>query len=251
MITFNHVSKEYRGTHTLAVNDVSLTIQEGEIFVLLGSSGSGKTTLMKMINRLIDPTKGTVMLDDKPVKGYPITKLRRSIGYVFQQIGLFPHMTIEENITIVLKLMHKSKLMRKQRAHELLNLIHLDPDQYANRYPSELSGGQQQRVGVARALASNPNYLLMDEPFGALDAITRHSLQQEVLDLNQQLHKTIVFVTHDLNEAFMLADRIGIMHQGKLEQVGTPKEIHDNPKSEFVAELFAQHKTSLDKDETQ
>ncbi len=241
MITFDHVSKTFDHPPTLAVDDVSLSISDGEIFVLLGSSGSGKTTLMKMINRLIEPSKGEITLDDTPIQDYPLTKLRRSIGYVFQQIGLFPHMNIENNIAIVLKLTHTPKAKRIERAHELLELIHLDPKQYAQRFPQDLSGGQQQRVGVARALAANPKYLLMDEPFGALDAITRNALQQEILELNKTLNKTIIFVTHDLSEAFTLADRIGIMHCGKLEQVGVKDDILNHPKSAFVRELIAQH----------
>lgn len=236
MIEIEHVTKTYNH-QAPAVNDVSLTIQEGEILVLLGSSGSGKTTLLKMINRLIEPTDGTIEVDGKRVKDYKLVDLRRSIGYVFQQIGLFPHMTVEKNISIVLKLMHRSQSVRQKRAHELLNLVNLAPEKYAHRYPDELSGGQQQRVGVARALAANPKYLLMDEPFGAIDAIARDTLQTEILNLNKKLQKTIIFVTHDLFEAFRIADRIAIFHLGNLEQIGTKSQLINTPATDFVREL--------------
>ena len=240
MIKLTHVTKTYNEGKNISVNDVSLTIQPGETLVLLGSSGSGKTTLLKMINRLIEPTKGHVEIDGIDVKSYPVEQLRRSIGYVFQQIGLFPHMTIAKNITIVLKLTHKPKAERIKRAYELLELVDLDPKTFAHRYPHELSGGQQQRVGVARALVANPNILLMDEPFGALDAITRDSLQQEILKLKAKLHKTIIFVTHDIQEAFRLADRIAVMHQGVLEQVGSKDDLIRHPATDFIRKLIAQ-----------
>lgn len=240
MIKIDHLTKTYHhdNKHTIAVNNVSFIVQEGETLVLLGSSGSGKTTILKMINRLIEPTNGTIEIDGKNIKDYKAVELRRSIGYVFQQIGLFPHMTVEKNISIVLKLIHRPKSERKKRAHELLEMVHLHPDHYANRYPDELSGGEQQRVGVARALATDPNYLLMDEPFGAVDALARDSLQEEILKLNEKLHKTIIFVTHDLFEAFRIADRIAILHQGNLEQVGTQQELIETPASDFVRELI-------------
>lgn len=245
MITFEHVSKTFDHQQMAVVDDVSFQVQDGEIFVLLGSSGSGKTTLLKMMNRLVEPNHGRVLIDKVSVDSYPLIELRRSIGYVFQGIGLFPQMTIEQNISIVLKLMGRPKWERQQRALELMHMIHLDPSKYAQRFPHELSGGQQQRVGVARALAANPNYLLLDEPFGALDAVTRHKLQQEIIDLNALLKKTIIFVTHDLHEAFMLADRIGVMHNGKLEQVGSVQEIQQHPRTKFVRQLILQYSQNM------
>lgn len=238
MISFSHVSKQFPQSDRPAVDNVSFIVQQGEIFVLLGSSGSGKTTLMKMINRLVEPDSGVVSLKGTPVQQYKLNPLRHNIGYVFQQAGLFPHMSVAENIAVVLRLQGQSKIMRQHRAHELLEMMHLDPQQYANRYPDELSGGEQQRIGVARALAADPDYLLMDEPFAALDAITRVALQREILELNQRLGKTIVFVTHDLKEAFNLADRIGILHEGKIAQIGTRQQLVDNPATAFVENLL-------------
>lgn len=237
MIKLENVSKSYNH-HDFVVNSVSLHVPTGKTLVLLGSSGSGKTTLLKMINRLIKPTSGDILINGTNIKQIPNTQLRRSIGYVFQGVGLFPHMTIERNVSIGLELLGGKKSTRQQRAHELLELVHLDPSSFADRYPDELSGGQQQRVGVARALASDPDCLLMDEPFGALDAISRDTLQNEILELNEELNKTIVFVTHDINEAFKLADIIGIMHKGKLQQLGTPEQIRANPKTSFVDTLL-------------
>lgn len=237
MIKINHVTKIYNDCHPV-VNNISLTIKDGETLALLGSSGSGKTTLLKMINQLITPTHGTIEVDHKNITQYQPVQLRRSIGYVFQQIGLFPHMTVEKNIAIVLKLMRHSKAARKKRVFELLEMVHLDPHQYRYRYPDELSGGQKQRVGVARALAADPKYLLMDEPFAAIDAIARDSLQEEMIHLKEKLKKTIVFVTHDLLEAFRIADRIAILHHGNLEQLGTQAELIENPRSDFVRRLI-------------
>lgn len=239
MITISHVGKSFDGGRTHAVHDVSLRIHAGETLVLLGSSGSGKTTTLKMINRLIEPTSGRIEVDGHSVSELDLFGLRRSIGYVFQGIGLFPHMTIEENVGIVLRLAGRSRSDRRRRAHELLELVGLEPARYARRRPRELSGGQQQRVGVARALAADPTHLLMDEPFGALDALSRDSLQQEVLRLNRHLGKTIVFVTHDLFEALTVGDRIAIMHDGRLEQVGTRSEVLSSPATPFVRDLFA------------
>lgn len=238
MIKLNHVTKRYNHD-TIAVNKVSFTVQDGETLVLLGSSGSGKTTVLKMINRLIEPSEGTIEVDGKRIKDYKLVDLRRAIGYVFQRIGLFPHMTVRKNVSIILKLMGRSKAERDKRADELLEMVNLHPKEFADRYPDELSGGQQQRVGVARALAADPKYLLMDEPFGALDAITRDSLQEEMKRLNQKLHKTIIFVTHDILEAFRIADRIAVMHKGRLEQIATKDELINNPASKFVRELVA------------
>jgi osmoprotectant transport system ATP-binding protein len=191
-----------------------------------------------MINRLIEPTEGTIRVDGKDVREQDTIALRRSIGYVFQGIGLFPHMTVEENISVILRLLGRPKKQREARARELMELVGLQPDDFKGRYPAELSGGQQQRVGVARALAADPGCLLMDEPFGALDAITRDGLQQELLLLRKELLTTIVFVTHDIFEALRLADRIAVMHAGRLEQVGTREQILGAPATAFVQELF-------------
>ncbi|PWT99066.1 MAG: glycine/betaine ABC transporter ATP-binding protein [Candidatus Melainabacteria bacterium] len=239
MIKFSAVSKSYDGGATFSVKNLDLSVQQGEFLVLLGSSGSGKSTALKLINRLIDPSMGTIAVAGVDIKEQDPVSLRRKIGYVFQEIGLFPHMTIEENVGMVPNLLGWSKDRIKERVGQLLKIINLPPDQFALRLPSQLSGGQQQRVGVARALAADPEYLLMDEPFGALDAVTRDSLQQEMLTLKKQLNKTIVFVTHDLFEALTLADRIGIMQNGELEQLGTPTEILNHPASQFVDDLFA------------
>jgi len=238
MIRLEQVSKSFDGGETYAVRDVSLRVASGELLVLLGSSGCGKTTTLKMINRLIEPTAGTIEVGGREVRAQDAIELRRSIGYVFQGIGLFPHMTVEQNISVVLRLQGRPKGERQERARELMELVGLPPDDFGPRYSTELSGGQQQRVGVARALAADPACLLMDEPFGALDAITRDGLQEELLRLKEKLLKTIVFVTHDIFEALRLADRIAVMHAGRLEQVGPPGEILRAPATEFVKELF-------------
>ena len=238
MIVFDHVSKVFPG-NVVAVQDLSLEVSEGETLVLLGSSGSGKTTTLKMINRLIEPTSGTITIDGRNILEQDPVQLRRSIGYVFQRIGLFPHMTVLENTGIVTRLLGWSVSKRQDRARELLELVGLPPDQFAQRFPDELSGGQRQRVGVARALAADPAYLLMDEPFGAVDALTRDTLQQELLSLKTRLGKTIVFVTHDLFEALTLGDHIAILHEARLEQVGTKQEVITDPATPFVRELFA------------
>lgn len=237
MININNVSKTFDQGRSYVVNHISLTVAEGEILVILGSSGCGKTTTLKMINRLIEPTSGNIEIEGKNIETYNVVNLRRSIGYVFQRGGLFPHMTVAENISIVLRLNKRPKEERDARAIELLKLINL-PEEFVNRFISELSGGQQQRIGVARALANDPKILLMDEPFGALDSITRSALQEEVLRLNKELHKTIVFVTHDIFEALRIADRIVVMHKGRIEQVGSKAEILRKPATKFVAGLF-------------
>jgi len=239
MIKLFHVFKTFDGGRSYAVNDLSLSVDRGETLVLLGSSGCGKTTTLKMINRLIEPTKGTIEVGGKDVMDQNPVVLRRQIGYVFQGIGLFPHMNIGQNVEIVPRLLGWSIRSRRARMQELLDLVGLPAESFAERFPDELSGGQQQRVGVARALAANPTYLLMDEPFGALDALTREALQQELLTLKIQLKKTILFVTHDLNEALLLGDRIAILHEGNLEQIGKKKDILDTPATKFVKDLFA------------
>ena len=238
MIVLQSLSKSFDNGATFAVRDLSFEIAEGETLVLLGSSGCGKTTTLKMINRLIEPTGGKIEVDGRNVMEQDPVALRRSIGYVFQGIGLFPHMTVEENVSVVLRLLGRPKDEQGERARELLELVQLDPSEFLKRFPGELSGGQKQRVGVARALAADPAYLLMDEPFGALDALTRDSLQQEVLRLKEELHKTIVFVTHDIFEALTLADRIAVMHEGRLEQLATKEEIMGEPATEFVRGLL-------------
>lgn len=238
MIQLEHLDKSFDDGKIFAVRDVSLDVAEGETLVLLGASGCGKTTTLKMINRLIEPTSGHIQVDGRDVLSQDVLELRRSIGYVFQDVGLFPHMTAAENVEIVPRLLGWSREKRQARSTELLNLVGLDAATIGSRYPRSLSGGQQQRVGIARALAADPKYLLMDEPFGALDAVTRDQLQCELIDLRRSLGKTIVFVTHDLFEALRLADRIGVMNGGRLEQIGEPRELLESPATPFVAELF-------------
>lgn len=237
VIRLKRITKCFDGS--VAVHRLSLEVADGETLVLLGSSGCGKTTTLKMINRLLDPTDGTIEVDGRNVLQFDPIELRRSMGYVFQGIGLFPHMTVQENVTILLRLISWPAQRRRQRANELLELVGLNPDEYGHRLPQRLSGGQQQRVGVARALAADPDYLLMDEPFGALDALTRDTLQQELLSLKTRLGKTIVFVTHDIFEALTLGDRIAVLHEGRMQQIGTPDEVVGKPATPFVRELFA------------
>jgi len=238
MIQFTNISKTYDDGHTFALKDLNLTVADSEFLVLLGSSGSGKSTTLKMINRLIDPSSGTIEIDGANINGMDVVKLRRSIGYVFQEIGLFPHMTISENVAIIPKLLGWTKEKRSARVKELLDIINL-PQEFAQRLPGQLSGGQQQRIGVARALAADPQYLLMDEPFAALDAVTRDKLQQELISLRAHLNKTIIFVTHDIFEALTLGDRIAIFHNGVMEQIGARQEILRGPATDFVRQLFA------------
>jgi osmoprotectant transport system ATP-binding protein len=229
-----------------AIQDLSLTVHDGETLVLLGSSGCGKTTILKMINRIIAPSSGTILIDGKDVLEQDPIEIRRSIGYVIQETGLFPHMNIEDNVSVVLKLKGRTREERKKRAYDVLELVGMDPVQFSSRYPDELSGGQQQRVGVARALAADPDLLLMDEPFSAVDAVTRELLQQELLAIKKRLNKTVVFVTHDIFEAFTLADRIAVLHDGLLQQVGTKEEIIASPKTEFVENLLMKPKKQLE-----
>ena len=237
-IEFCAVSKTYAGGIN-AVRDLSFRIAAGETLVLLGASGCGKTTTLRMINRLTEPGSGTIKLEGRDVLELDSIELRRSIGYVFQGIGLFPHLTVEGNIGIVPRLLQWAAERRRKRAHELLRLMGLPPEKFADRFPDELSGGEQQRVGVARALAAEPRYLLMDEPFGALDALTRESLQQQLLSLKERLGKTIVFVTHDIFEALALADRIAVLNAGRLEQIGTGQQLLAHPATPFVREMFS------------
>ncbi len=246
MIELEGLSKTYNNGQTYVVDHINAVFPDGEIIILLGSSGCGKTTTLKMINCLVKPSSGRVLLDGENVVKQNPVKLRRRIGYVFQGVGLFPNMNVAENVSILLKLLKHSKKECRTRAEALLELVDLDPAIYADRDIHELSGGQQQRVGVARALANNPKYLLMDEPFGALDSITRNTLQEELLKINKELKKTIVFVTHDIAEAFRLADKIVIMHSGKIEQMGQAQEILNHPATEFVAELINTHKHQVE-----
>lgn len=233
MIKLNNVSKSYDGK-SYVIDELDIQIDNGELVVLVGESGCGKTTTMKMINRLIEPTGGEILIDDRDIKTFDKNDLRRNIGYVIQDVGLFPHLTIEKNIATVPLLCKKDKAEVMKRVEELLDLIELPHKEYAHRYPKELSGGQQQRVGVARALANDPDIILMDEPFSALDPITREQLQNELLKLQEELHKTIVFVTHDIDEALKLGDRIAVMSEGKILQYDTPEGILKNPTNDFV-----------------
>ena len=217
------------------VSNLNFKIRRGEALVLLGRSGSGKTTTMKLINRLFRPTEGEVIFDEKSTTEWDEIKLRRKIGYVIQETGLFPHFTIERNVGLIPSLEGWNSQKIKERVFELLKLVGLEPEQFASRYPQELSGGQRQRVGVARALAADPPVLLMDEPFGALDPITRLELQQEFKRLQQELGKTVVFVTHDIQEAFVLATRIGLMYGGELVFLGTPDQFKSTSHPEAVA----------------
>lgn len=242
MIHFHDVSKMYGSFR--AVHNVNLHIREGELVTLIGPSGSGKTTTMKMINRLIEPSGGTILINGKPVSEHNVVELRRNIGYVIQNIGLLPHMTLAENIAIVPKMQKWDKARYEARVDELLTLVGLNPAQYRNRYPAELSGGQQQRIGVIRALAADPAIVLMDEPFSALDPISREQLQDEVLRLQQTLHKTIVFVTHDIDEAIKMGDRICIMNQGQIVQMDTPENILRHPADEFVSAFIGSKRMS-------
>lgn len=236
-LRFDHVSKQFPGVARPAVDDCHFTVNDGEFIVLLGPSGCGKTTLLKMVNRLYEPSAGTIYLDNDAIQGIDVIQLRRRIGYVIQQVGLFPHMTVAQNISVVPQLLRWEKARTTARVDELLALVDLPPEHYGQRYPSQLSGGQQQRVGVARALAGDPELILMDEPFGAVDAITRTSLQDEMLKLQRRLRKTILFVTHDVDEALRLADKIVIMRGGKLVQYDTPIDILSQPADPFVNDL--------------
>ncbi len=240
MIEIDHVTKAFgrNGDRTVAVDDLSLTIGAGEVVALVGSSGSGKTTTLRMINRLIEPTSGRIVVEGRDITTVPTHDLRRGIGYVIQQSGLFPHRTVVDNVLTVPRLLGWDKRKARERAHRMLELVGLDPS-LANRYPAQLSGGQQQRVGVARALAADPPVLLMDEPFGAVDPIVRAQLQREFARLQRELDKTVVFVTHDVDEAILLGDRIAILETGgRLAQVGTAAELLGRPASPFVAEFL-------------
>jgi osmoprotectant transport system ATP-binding protein len=235
-LVFDHVTKRDPGRSEPAVNNLSLVVPAGEICVLVGPSGGGKTTAMKMVNRLIDITDGDITIEGRSVRDIELTRLRRGIGYVIQQVGLFPHMNVGDNIATVPRLLGWDKARVSQRVDELLNLVGLDPEQDRGRYPAELSGGQRQRVGLARAMAGDPPLMLMDEPFGAIDPITRDRLQNEFLRLHREIRKTVIFVTHDIDEAIKVGDRIAILRQGGvLAQYATPDEILAAPADDFVA----------------
>ncbi|WP_238900009.1 ABC transporter ATP-binding protein [Clostridium sp. YIM B02500] len=237
-IEFKNVYKQFKGSAHSAVDNVSLKIEHGEFITILGSSGCGKTTLLKMINRLYDPHKGSIEFFGEDISGKDPVEFRRKIGYVIQQVGLFPHMTIEGNIATVPKILKWPKEKIEARVDELLELVGLEPKEFRNRYPAQLSGGQQQRVGLARALAVNPDVMLLDEPFGAIDAINRINLQDELLKIYNTSKKTYLFVTHDINEAFKLGSKVLIMDKGKIQQFDTPRNIAKNPANDFVRSLI-------------
>ncbi|PSJ21451.1 ABC transporter ATP-binding protein [Halomonas sp. ND22Bw] len=242
MIRLDNLTKVFdtpKGAVT-AADHINMEVPAGEICILLGPSGCGKTTTLKMINRIVRPTSGKVFINGEDTTGLDTQELRRNIGYVIQQIGLFPNMTIEDNITVVPKLLGWDKAKYRERARELMDMIALDPDAFLKRYPNELSGGQQQRIGVARALAADPPVMLMDEPFGAIDPINRAVIQDEFLKMQQALNKTIMFVSHDIDEAIKMGDRVAIFRAGRLEQYSTPDELLANPKDEFVESFLGE-----------
>jgi osmoprotectant transport system ATP-binding protein len=239
LIKFEHVNKVYEEGFQ-ALKDINLEIKEGELVTLIGPSGCGKTTTMKMVNRLIEPTDGKIFINGKNIMEQNPVELRRDIGYVIQQIGLLPHMTIAENISIVPKLKNWPEEKYVKRVDELLSMVGLDPSVFKDRYPAELSGGQQQRVGVVRAMAAEPPIILMDEPFSALDPISREQLQDELIRLQQTINKTIIFVTHDMDEALKIADRICIMNKGEIVQLDTPETILRHPKNDFVRDFIGE-----------
>ena len=242
MIQFENVSKKYRGTDAEVVKDISFTIPSGQIVVLIGPSGCGKTTCLKMINRLVKISSGKIYIDGKDIMDQDPIELRRNMGYVIQQTGLFPHMTVRENIEVIPRLQKKDPEEIDKRTEKLMKMVGLDADQYLDRYPTQLSGGQLQRVGVARAFATDPDIILMDEPFSALDPITRSQLQDELLFLQSKLKKTIVFVTHDMDEAVKIADRICIINGGRIVQYDTPEEIMKHPANEYVADFVGKNR---------
>lgn len=236
MITFEHLTKKFNDV--TAVDNLTVELQTGEIIVLIGPSGCGKTTTLRMINRLIEPTEGTISIDGTDISETDPVELRRNIGYVIQQTGLFPHMSIAQNIGLIPRVEKWPEEKQRTRVEELLEFVGMSASEFYDRYPDELSGGQQQRIGVARALAADPEIILMDEPFGALDPITRGTLQDELLKMQDTIGKTIVFVTHDMDEALKLADKIAIMQDGKIIQFDTPEQILRNPADDFVREFI-------------
>lgn len=239
MIVFKNVTKRYSDGRE-AVRSLDLTVHHGELMALIGPSGCGKTTTMKMINKLIEPTEGSILVNGEDISTLNGVELRRNIGYVIQQIGLLPHMTVGENISLIPKLKGWTKDRYEKRVNEMLDLVGLEPSIFKDKFPLELSGGQQQRVGVIRALAAEPPIVLMDEPFSALDPISREQLQDELKTLQKRIQKTIVFVTHDIDEAIKIADRIAFMKDGKLVQVGTPNDLLTHPATDFVREFIGE-----------
>jgi osmoprotectant transport system ATP-binding protein len=237
-VEFINVGKRFPNANYNALDDVSLSINEGEFITILGTSGCGKTTLLKMVNRIFEPDQGDIKLFGRNIKEIDPVKLRRSIGYVIQQIGLFPHMTIYNNIATVPKILGWDKKRINDRIEELFSLVNLDFQEFKSRYPAQLSGGQQQRIGLARALAADPELMLFDEPFGAIDAINRENLQDELLKIHEKSKKTFLFVTHDINEAFKLGTRVLIMDKGQIRQFAAPREILKKPADEFVSALI-------------
>ena len=240
MIEFKNVRKDFKNKTIL--KDITLKINRGELVAIIGSSGCGKTTTLKMINRLIKPTSGKIFINGEDIASKDVIKLRRNIGYVIQQTGLFPHLTIRENIEMIPKVEKLNKASIEKRTLELMDMVGLNSNDFLDRYPTELSGGQQQRVGVARAFATNPEIILMDEPFSALDPITRVQLQEELIDLQSKLKRTIVFVTHDMDEAIKIADKICIMNKGEIVQYDTPENILKNPINDFVSEFIGKNR---------
>lgn len=240
MIKFQNINKSFRNQKIL--NNINLNIEKGELAVLIGPSGCGKTTTLKMINRLIRPTSGHIFINNEDVEKKDIIKLRRKIGYVIQQTGLFPHMTVKENIELIPRLEKVDKKKIAEKTYELMNMIGLNPDEFLYRFPTQLSGGQIQRIGVARAFAYDPDIILMDEPFSALDPVSKNQLQQELVELQDKMKKTIVFVTHDMDEAVKIADKICIMNKGEIVQCDTPEEILKNPVNEFVSNFVGKNR---------
>jgi osmoprotectant transport system ATP-binding protein len=247
MIVLDEVSKSFDDGQSYAVRDLSLQVRDGEMLVLLGSSGCGKTTTLKMINRLIEPTSGTIRVDDRDVTKQDPVALRRTIGYVFQGVGLFPHMTVGENVTVVPHLLGWPKDRTAQKRDELLDLVKLRASDFSDRWPRDLSGGQRQRVGLARAMAGEPRIMLLDEPFGALDPLNRDLLQQEYRRIHDEFHLTSVMVTHDMTEALLMADRIAVMKRGQIVQVDTPHKLLSSPADEYVEQLIATPKRHADR----
>ena len=237
MITYENVSMAYPDSGKV-LDDLNFSIEKGEFFVIVGPSGSGKTTTLKLINRLIEQTEGDIYFKDKKLKDYPLRDLRLNIGYVLQQIALFPNLTVAENISLIPEMKKMDKKVITKRADELLEQVGLDPDKYRNRLPEDLSGGEKQRIGILRAIAANPEILLMDEPFSALDPISKTQLQDLIKNIHDDYKITTVFVTHDMDEALKLADRICVMKDGKIVQIARPSEIMDNPENDFVSEFF-------------
>ena len=240
MIEIKDVSKSYRDK--LILRNINLVFESGQFIVIIGSSGCGKTTLLKLINKLLPMDKGDILIDGVSIKSIPDTKLRRKIGYVIQDGGLFPHFTVKENLEIVLKIEGMSKEKREERVLELMDMVNLDPKVFANSYPCQLSGGQKQRVGVARAFATDSNLILMDEPFSALDPLTREELQNEIVNLQKEYKKTIIFVTHDMDEAIKCADKICIIQNGSIVQFGQPEEILKHPQNDYVEKFVGKNR---------